>query len=67
MKWRREAFITVEAAVVLGTYLVILGTFISVGIELYEKSDKEVHEVANLKSVEDICERRRQIELLRNL
>ena len=67
MKKRRSGFVTVEAAVVVGIYLTILGTFMVSGMKLYINGKEVAAQAITMESVTDICQRRRQLELIKGL
>jgi len=54
-----KAFVCIETAVVLGIYLLIIGSMIELGLDLYEKALLEAEDVNELKSVEEWCRLRR--------
>ena len=61
---RFDAFVTLETAVALGTYLTILGSFILSGIVLYQNRLDVLEQTEKMKSVDELCQWRRRIELL---
>lgn len=67
MRKCRSGFVTVEAAVVVGIYLTILGTFMVSGMKLYINGKEVAAQAITMEPVTDICQRRRQLELINGL
>lgn len=66
-KCRKRAYVTVEAAAVLGLYLTILGTLMGWGFKLYQAGAKILEQSVEMEHVKDICDKKRQLELLEEI
>ncbi len=60
----KSGFVTVETAAVLGLYLTITGALVSWGFRLYKASATVLEQSVELESVQDICDKKRQLNLL---
>lgn len=66
-KKRCKGFVTIEMAVMLGLYLTILGNFMLAGFKLYQSGETTSGQNVTMKTVEEICQWRRQLKILKEL
>lgn len=64
---RKKGSITVEAAVVLGMYLTILGSFMVTGCKLYMQTVQIRKEMVEISATKEVCTRKRQMEFIEEL
>lgn len=64
---KKKAYVTLEMSVVMGLYLTITGTMMGWGLQLYKLGTEHAHSHVETDSVDSICTKKRQMEIIENI